>query len=89
MKLTKKKKKKKKTDQNKTKRNEKSRKIVFPKLVTSGYFQKGLNPPIVENKEMHRNLYKSKQTNKQTNKNKQTKIKQKKIAISQNFGKWI
>ena len=37
----------------------KSRKIVFPKLVPSVYFQKGLNPQIVENKEIHRNLYKN------------------------------
>ena len=40
--------------------NEKKyRKIVFPKLVPSVYFQKGLNPQIVENKEIHRNLYKN------------------------------
>ena len=37
----------------------KSRKIGFPKLVTSVYFQKGLNPQIVENREIHRNLYKN------------------------------
>ena len=37
----------------------KSRKIVSPKLVTSLYFQKGLNPQIVENKEIQRNKYKN------------------------------
>ena len=42
-----------------TKKQKKSRKIVFPKLVTSIYFQKGLNPQIVENKEIHRNLYRN------------------------------
>ena len=36
-----------------------ARKIVFPKLVPSVYFQKGLNPQIVETKEIHRNLYKN------------------------------
>ena len=32
--------------------------MVFPKLVTSVCFQIGLNPQIVENKEIHRNPYK-------------------------------
>ena len=51
------------------KKRKKSRKIVFPKLVTSVYFQKGLNPQIVENKEIHRNLYlKTKQKQKQNKK---------------------
>ena len=40
------------------KKRKKSRKIVFPESVPSVYFQKGLNPQIVENKEIHRNLYK-------------------------------
>ena len=38
----------------------KCRKIVLPKLVTSVCFQKGLNPQIVKNKEIHRNLKKKK-----------------------------
>ena len=46
---------------NKQKQKKKSRKIVFPKLVTSVYFQKGLNPQIVENKETQRNLCKNKE----------------------------
>ena len=37
----------------------KSIKIVFPKLVTLVYFQKGLNPQIVENKEIHSHRYKN------------------------------
>ena len=41
------------------KKQKKSRKIVFPILVTSVCYQKGLNPQIVENKEIHRNLYKN------------------------------
>ena len=40
------------------KTKKKSMKILFPNLVSSVYFQKGLNPQIVENKEIHRNLYK-------------------------------
>ena len=42
----------------KNKNKTKFRKIVFPKLVTSYYFQKGLNPQIVENREIHKNLCK-------------------------------
>ena len=56
-------KKQKKRKENKTKQkqkqtNKKVEEIVFPKLVTLVCFQKGLNPQIIENKEMYRNLYK-------------------------------
>ena len=43
-----------------TKTTNKARKIVFAKLVTLDYFQKGLNLQIVDNKEIHRNLYRVK-----------------------------
>ena len=34
-------------------------KIVFPKLASSVCFQKGLNPQIMDNKQIHRHPYKT------------------------------